>query len=99
VPIGAAAIRFVLRHPAVTAIVVGARDAAEVNEDVSYLTAAVPAELFDELAAEQLIPMAVDLPLSPAHHHPGPRRPDGQPGHADRPGSQVESHDPLGTPS
>ena len=99
VPIGAAAIRFVLRHPAVTAIVVGARDAAEVNEDVSYLTAAVPTELFDELAAEQLIPMAVDRPLSPAHHHPGPRRPDGQPGHADRPGSQVESHDPLGTPS
>ena len=60
VPIGAAAIRFVLRHPAVTAVVVGARDAAEVIEDVTYLTTAVPAELFDELAAEHLISMAVD---------------------------------------
>jgi D-threo-aldose 1-dehydrogenase len=62
VPIGAAAIRFVLRHPAVTAVVVGARDATEVIADVSYLTAAVPAELFDELAAEHLMPSAVDRP-------------------------------------
>ena len=58
VPIGAAAIRSGLRHPAVTAVVAGARDATEVIEDVSYLTAAVPAELFDELAAEHLMPIA-----------------------------------------
>jgi D-threo-aldose 1-dehydrogenase len=50
VPIGTAAIRFVLQHPAVTAVVVGTRHAAEVIEDVSYLTAAVPADLFSELA-------------------------------------------------
>jgi D-threo-aldose 1-dehydrogenase len=62
VPIGAAAIQFVLRHPAVTAVVVGAREAAEVIEDVTYLTAAVPAELFDDLAAGHLIPIAVDPP-------------------------------------
>jgi len=62
VPIGAAAIRFVLRHPAVTAVVVGARDATEVIEDVGYLTAAVPAELFDELAAEHLMPIVGDRP-------------------------------------
>jgi aryl-alcohol dehydrogenase-like predicted oxidoreductase len=49
VPIGAAAIQFVLRHPAVTAVVVGARTATEVIEDVTYLTASVPAELFAEL--------------------------------------------------
>ena len=79
VPIGAAAIRFVLRHPAVTAIVVGARDAAEVNEDVSYLTAAVPAELFSDLAAEQLIPTAADRPLSSRQHG---RTPPGEPGPA-----------------
>jgi hypothetical protein len=35
-----------------------AADATEVSGDVSYLTAAVPAELFDELAAEHLIPIA-----------------------------------------
>ena len=40
----------------VTAIVVGARSAAEVTQDASYLTAAVPDELFAELAAEGLIP-------------------------------------------
>jgi len=56
VPIGAAAIRFVLRHPAVTAVVVGARNVMEVTENVSYLAAAVPSELFGELAAERLIP-------------------------------------------
>jgi hypothetical protein len=38
--------------------VVGACDATEVIEDVSYLTAAVPAGLFDELAAEHLMPIA-----------------------------------------
>ena len=62
VPIGAAAIRFVLRHPAVTAVVVGARTAAEVAEDVGYLAAAVPEELFGELAAEGLTPAAADRP-------------------------------------
>ena len=49
VPIGAAAIQFVLHHPAVTAVVVGARDATEVIEDVIYLSTAVPAELLAEL--------------------------------------------------
>jgi len=58
VPIGAAAIRFVLRHPAVTAVLVGTRSAAEVTEDVGYLTADVPEELFAELAAEGLTPAA-----------------------------------------
>jgi D-threo-aldose 1-dehydrogenase len=60
VPIAAAAIRFALRHPAVTAVVVGARSAAEVTEDVGYLSAAVPQELFNELAAEGLTPTAGD---------------------------------------
>jgi D-threo-aldose 1-dehydrogenase len=55
-PIGAAAIRFVLRHPAVTAVVIGARNATEVTENVSYLAAPVLAELFGELAADHLIP-------------------------------------------
>ena len=56
VPIGAAATQFVLRHPAVTAIVVGARSAAEITTDVGYLTTGVPAELFRELAAAGLVP-------------------------------------------
>jgi D-threo-aldose 1-dehydrogenase len=56
VPIGAAALHFVLRHPAVTAVVAGARNAAEVTEDVRWLTTAVPDEVFSELADDGLIP-------------------------------------------
>jgi D-threo-aldose 1-dehydrogenase len=55
VPIGAAAIRFVLRHPAVTAVAVGARTAAQISQDVTYLAAEVPEDLFTELAAEGLV--------------------------------------------
>ena len=56
VPIGAAAVRFALRHPAVTAVVVGARSAREITEDVGYLDAEVPEELFRDLAGQGLIP-------------------------------------------
>ena len=56
VPIGAAALRFVLRHPAVTAVVAGARSAAEITEDARWLTAAVPDGLFPDLADQGLIP-------------------------------------------
>jgi D-threo-aldose 1-dehydrogenase len=55
VPIGAAALRFTLRHPAVTAAVLGARSPAEITTDVGYLARDVPDALFDELAAEGLI--------------------------------------------
>jgi aryl-alcohol dehydrogenase-like predicted oxidoreductase len=50
VPVGAAALRFALRHPAVTAAVVGARSAAEITTDASYLTLDIPDELFAALA-------------------------------------------------
>ena len=36
-PIGAVALQFTLRHPAVTAAVIGARSPAEIGEDVGYL--------------------------------------------------------------
>ena len=56
IPIGAAALQFTLRHPAVTAAVVGARSPGEITDDAGYLAAAVPGTLFDELTAEGLIP-------------------------------------------
>ncbi len=56
VPIGAVALQFTLRHPAVTAAVVGARSPGEIGEDVGYLGIAVPDSVFDELADEGLIP-------------------------------------------
>ena len=52
VPVAAAALRFTLRHPAVTAVVVGARSAAEITGDASYLTLDIPDELFTDLAED-----------------------------------------------
>jgi D-threo-aldose 1-dehydrogenase len=55
-PLGAVALQFVLRHPAVTAAVLGARSPEEITEDAGYLRAEVPEELFAELGAEGLLP-------------------------------------------
>jgi len=55
-PIGAAALHFTLRHPAVTAAVVGARSPAEIEQDAGYLAALVPGALLDELAGDGLGP-------------------------------------------
>jgi D-threo-aldose 1-dehydrogenase len=51
VPLAAVALRYVLRHPAVTAAVVGARTPAEIEADVDYLTVAIPDDLFREIEA------------------------------------------------
>jgi D-threo-aldose 1-dehydrogenase len=51
VPLPAAALRFVLRNPAVTAAVVGARSAREIRADAGYLSLDIPGELWAELAA------------------------------------------------
>ena len=50
VPVAAAALRFALRHPAVTAALVGTRYAAEISLDASYLTLDIPDDLFAALA-------------------------------------------------
>ena len=55
VPLAHAAVQYVLRHPAVTAVVIGARSAREVRENAEYVASPVPSELFVELAAENLI--------------------------------------------
>jgi len=49
VPLAAAALRFSLRDPAVTAAVVGARTPAEILSDVSCLSAHIPDALWAEL--------------------------------------------------
>jgi len=50
-PIGAAALAFALRHPTVTAALVGARTADEIAQDAGFLAFDVPDELFAELGA------------------------------------------------
>jgi len=51
VPLAAAALQFTVRHPAVTAAVVGARSPAEIASDVSHLSASIPDALWAGLAA------------------------------------------------
>jgi D-threo-aldose 1-dehydrogenase len=51
VSLRAAALQFPLRHPAVSAIVVGARSAQEIEEDVRDFSTELPEALFDEIAA------------------------------------------------
>lgn len=50
VPVAAAALRYVLRHPAVTAAVVGARSPDEIRADAGYLSLGVPDALWTDLA-------------------------------------------------
>ena len=49
VPLPAAALQFTLRHPAVTAAVVGARSAKEITADTSYLSTSIPHTLWTDL--------------------------------------------------
>ena len=52
VPVAAAALRHVLRHPAVTAAVVGARSADEIRADAGYLGLPIPDALWADLGLE-----------------------------------------------
>jgi D-threo-aldose 1-dehydrogenase len=49
VPVAAPALQFPLRHPAVESVVVGARSAAEIEEDVRLLDVPVPDALWFEI--------------------------------------------------
>jgi aryl-alcohol dehydrogenase-like predicted oxidoreductase len=50
VPLAAAALQFTLRHPAVTAAVVGARTPEEIATDASHLSLPIPSALWEEIA-------------------------------------------------
>jgi D-threo-aldose 1-dehydrogenase len=49
VPLGAAAIQFALRHPAVSSVLLGARTAGEIRQDVAWADATVPDALWADL--------------------------------------------------
>ena len=51
VPLPAAALQYTLRHPAVTAAVVGARSPGEIRADAGYLSADIPDALWPDLGA------------------------------------------------
>jgi D-threo-aldose 1-dehydrogenase len=49
IALGAAALRFAMRHPAVTTVLVGARSRAEVDLDVGYAATSIDDDVFAEL--------------------------------------------------
>lgn len=55
VPLAAAAIQFPLRHPAVAAVLVGARSAAELEEDLRLFRHEIPDALWADLSARGLV--------------------------------------------
>jgi len=50
IALGAAALQFAMRHPAVTTVLVGARSVAEVDLDVGYVALSLDDDVFQELA-------------------------------------------------
>lgn len=57
-----AAVQYVLAHPAVTAVVIGARSPREVQENAQYVGSTVPSDLFAELDAQGLLPRGGRVP-------------------------------------
>ncbi|TXI09136.1 MAG: aldo/keto reductase [Rhizobium sp.] len=55
VPLPAAALQFALGHPLVASVAAGSSSAAEVRQNVSYMTLPIPADFWGELKAEGLI--------------------------------------------
>jgi D-threo-aldose 1-dehydrogenase len=62
VPLKAAALQFALAHPAVTTLLLGARDPGELDENLELLRTPLPAELWDELRRERLVPEEAPTP-------------------------------------
>ncbi len=62
VPLRAAALQFVLAHPAVEIVMLGARSAPEWRDGLAMLQHAIPGGFWDALRADRLIPDAAPLP-------------------------------------
>ena len=62
VPLKAAALQFVFGHPAVTAAIPGPRSVGEAVENFGMMSHPIPAELWQELRQEGLIPLEAPTP-------------------------------------
>ena len=62
VPLKAAALQFVLAHPAIVSVIPGARSLAAVEENVRMVEFPIPAELWAELKQRGLIADAAPTP-------------------------------------
>jgi D-threo-aldose 1-dehydrogenase len=65
VPLRAAALQFILAHPAIVSVIPGARSIAEVEENVALVEHPIPVELWDELKDAKLIAAGAPTPGSP----------------------------------
>jgi D-threo-aldose 1-dehydrogenase len=76
VPLRAAAIQFPLHHPAVATVVVGARSAEEMEENVALMSQQIPPELWTALKDEKLLredaPTPSDRRVRAHGEHAGP---------------------------
>jgi D-threo-aldose 1-dehydrogenase len=64
VPLKAAALQFVLAHPAVASAIPGARSAAEVEDNVRMVRLPIPSEVWRDMKDEGLIPREAPVPDS-----------------------------------
>jgi D-threo-aldose 1-dehydrogenase len=62
VPLRAAALQFILAHPALASVIPGARSVSEVEENVQLIEHPIPAEFWAELKQERLIAEAAPTP-------------------------------------
>ena len=62
VPLKAAALQFILAHPAIASVIPGARSVAEAEENVRMVEYPIPADLWAELKQEALLAEAAPTP-------------------------------------
>jgi len=62
VPTAAAALQFPLAHPAVAAVIPGARSAAEMQANLNHMSRKIPTDLYAELKAEGLLAQGAPTP-------------------------------------
>jgi D-threo-aldose 1-dehydrogenase len=62
VPLKAAALQFILAHPALASVIPGARSAAEVEDNIRMVEFPIPADLWAELKQAKLIAAAAPTP-------------------------------------
>jgi D-threo-aldose 1-dehydrogenase len=73
VPLAAAAIQFPLAHPLVAAVIPGAVSASQVQRNAELLRIPIPAALWDELRADQLLHPAAPVPVAARNGVAAPR--------------------------
>jgi D-threo-aldose 1-dehydrogenase len=62
VPLKAAALQFILAHPAIASVIPGARSVAEVEDNIKMVEYPIPADLWAELKQARLIAASAPTP-------------------------------------